>query len=110
LIFAWDEKNREHLGKHDVTPAEAEFVVENAEPPFPQHIGDGKRRVWGATNSGRMLQVIYVLKAHDQVEYDSVSSLDWVALERAPDTKIVRIIHAMDLTPEMKRLLRRRRR
>jgi uncharacterized DUF497 family protein len=52
VIFAWDETNRDHIAKHSVTPAEAEFVVENASSPFPQEIGDGKRRVWGATQAG----------------------------------------------------------
>ena len=93
-----------------MTPEEAEFVVENVRPPFPQHIGDGKRRVWGATAAGRLLQVIYVLKRHDEVAYDSVASLDWLKLQASPMAEIVLVIHAMDLTDDMKRQLRRRRR
>jgi len=110
VIFAWDQTNRDHIGKHHVTPVEAEFVVANAGPPFPQEVGDGKRRVWGPTASGRLLQVIYVLKGQSDVAYESVSPLDWEALQTARGAKIARIIHAMDLTNDMKRQLRRRRR
>jgi hypothetical protein len=42
MIFAWDEKNCEHLAKHHVSPEEAEWVVAHAQPPFPSQIGDGK--------------------------------------------------------------------
>jgi uncharacterized DUF497 family protein len=109
LIFAWDQNNSSHIAKHGVTPREAEFVVENASPPFPDDVGDGKRRVWGPTSRRRMLQVIYVLKKQSEVSFKSVSPLDWAALQKSPDVKIVRIIHAMDLTDTMNRQLRRRR-
>jgi len=110
VIFAWDESNRDHVSKHGVTPAEAQFVVENAVPPFPQEVGEGKRRVWGKTTAGRWLQVVYVLKRQSDVEFESIVSLDWTTLQTMPDAKIARVIHAMDLTREMKRQLRRRRR
>ena len=106
MIFAWDETNRDHIAKHRVTPMEAEFVVENATPPFPQELGDGKRRAWGPTNSGRLLQVIYVLKEQDDVPFEAIDPLDWVELQGMPDVKIARVIHAMDLTTNMKRQLR----
>jgi len=109
LIFAWDETNRDHIAKHDVTPTEARFVVENAKPPFPQELGDGKRRVWGPTMDGRLLQVIYVLKKQDDVPFESINPLDWAELDGMPDAKIARVIHAMDLTIDMKRQMRRRR-
>ncbi len=110
MIYAWDERNREHIANHGVTPAEAQFVVDGAMSPFPQELGDGKRRVWGATAAGRLLQIIYVLKKQDEVAFESVDPLDWTALQRKPEAKITRIIHAMDLTPNMKRQLRRGRR
>jgi uncharacterized DUF497 family protein len=110
VIFAWDETNREHIATHGVTPAEAQFVVEHAAPPFPQDVGDGKRRVWGQTEEGRWLQVIYVLKKQDDVAFESVDPVDWEQLQEMPRAKIGRVIHAMDLTPDMKRQLRRRRR
>jgi uncharacterized DUF497 family protein len=110
LFFAWDDANRDHIAKHGVAPIEAEFVVENATQPFPQHIGDGKRRVWGATREGRMLQVIYVLKKQEDVQFESVAVLDWIQLESDPQTRIGRVIHAMELTTDMKRRLRKLRR
>ena len=110
MIFAWDETNREHVAKHGVSPTEARFVVENASSPFPQELGEGKRRVWGATAAGRLLQVIYVLKKQDDVSFESVDPHDWAMLQGNPNAKIARVIHAMDLTPDMKRQLRRRRR
>jgi hypothetical protein len=111
LIFAWDEINRGHIAKHGVAPVDAEYIVENASPPFPQDVGDGKRRVWGKTPSGlTMLQVIYVLKRQHEVKFGSVSPLDWASLQENPNARIVRIIHAMELTESMKRQLNRRRR
>jgi hypothetical protein len=110
VIFAWDEMNRDHIAEHNVTPDEAMFVIENARSPFPQEVGDGKRRVWGATMADRWLQVIYVLKNQDEIAFESVDPLDWAKLQDAPGAKIVRVIHAMDLTADMKRQLRRRRR
>jgi len=110
VLFAWDETNRGHVNKHGVTPVEAEFVVERAKPPFPQGLGDGKRRVWGATAQGRLLQVIYVLKKQSEVALESMDALDWAILQGKPDVKIARVIHAMDLTANMKRQPRRRRR
>jgi uncharacterized DUF497 family protein len=110
LIFAWDEKNRDHISEHNVTPDEAQFVVENAEIPFPQDLGDERLLVWGPTAQGRLLQVIFVLKRQDQVEYRSVALKDWMALESTPEAKIARVIHAMELTTNLKRKFRRRRR
>jgi hypothetical protein len=66
--------------------------------------------VWGPTAGGRLLQVIYVLKKQSEVTFDAVEALDWTKLQNEPDARIVRIIHAMELTTDMKRQLRRRRR
>jgi uncharacterized DUF497 family protein len=110
LIFAWDQNNRDHIAEHGVKPVEAEFVVQNAAIPYPENLGDQKWLVWGPTAGGRLLQVVFVLKAQDEVEFGAVALLDWLALESTTSTKITRVIHAMELTPDMKRLLRRRRR
>jgi uncharacterized DUF497 family protein len=110
VIFAWDTENREHIGRHAVTPEEAEYVVDHAKPPFPQNVGDDKIRVWGRTEEGRFLQVIYVLKSQSAVDYDSIDPLGWAALAADSRARVARIIHAMDLTDDMKRQLRRRRR
>lgn len=107
MIFAWDDENIDHTSRHAVTPAEAEYIVERADPPFPQKVGGGKIRVWGRTAKGRLLQVIYVLKCQSAVAYGSIEPLDWAALEDDPNAKIVRVIHAMELTDDMKRQFRR---
>ena len=54
--------------------------------------------------------MIYVLKGPNDVEYESLSIADWMSVEQGKVDEIVRVIHAMDLTPAMKRQLRRSRR
>jgi uncharacterized DUF497 family protein len=107
MIFAWDNQNRDHIATHAVTPEEAKYVVDHAKPPFPQDVGDDKFRVWGRTRDGRYLQVIYVLKSQSQVSYESIDAIEWELLARDPRAKVARIIHAMDLTDDMKRQFRR---
>jgi len=108
MIFSWDDLNREHIAEHRVNPEEAEQVVRNAEPPFPQTIEDDKLVVWGATESGRFLQVIYVFKRPDEVTYESLAVEDWMSIEAGSAAMVIRVIHAMDLTPRMKGQLRKR--
>jgi uncharacterized DUF497 family protein len=110
MIFSWDDRNRDHIAKHGVRPPEAEFVVEHAEPPFPETIEGDKFVVWGPTEADRYLQVIYVLKAPADIAYESVAALDWMEIESGGIEKIARIIHAMELTQRMKKRLRKRRR
>jgi uncharacterized DUF497 family protein len=110
VIFAWDDENRDHIARHGVTPLEAEYIVEHAEPPFPQNVGRGKFRVWGRTQSGRILQVIYVLKAQHEISYESIDAVEWSLLADDPQAKVVRVIHAMPLTDDMRRQYRRLRR
>jgi len=110
MVFSWDDANRDHIAKHAVTPEEAEYVVANAESPFPQTIEDDKLLVWGATESGRYLQVIYVLKDPGEVSYESLAVEDWMAVEAGEVALVIRVIHAMELTSRMKRQLRKRRR
>jgi uncharacterized DUF497 family protein len=110
MIFAWDETNLLHIAKHKVSPEEAQEVVAGAKPPFPHEVGNEKLVVWGQTGSGRYLQVIFVLKPPQLVEYESVLLEDWLEIESEGIGEIVRIIHAMDLTPDMKKRLRKRRR
>jgi uncharacterized DUF497 family protein len=110
MVFWWDDVNRDHIARHGVSPHEAEDVVCNAEDPFPQTIEDDKLVVWGATQSGRFLQVIYVLKTPDEVSYESLAVEDWMDVESGEVVVVIRVIHAMDLTPRMKQQLRKRRR
>lgn len=109
MVFAWDDLSREHIAKHGVSPEEAEAVVRGAEEPFPQGIEDDKFVVWGATEAGRRLQVIFVLKTPDEVSYESLAVEDWMSIEAGEMAEVIRVIHAMDLTSRMKRGLRKRR-
>lgn len=110
MVFSWDDVNREHIARHRVTSEEAEDVVRNAESPFPETIEDDKFVVWGSTESGRYLQVIYVLKTPDEIGYESLTVEDWMGVEAGEITVVIRVIHAMDLTARMKRNLRKRKR
>jgi len=110
VIFSWDDVNRDHIARHAVSPEEAETVVRGAASRYPQTIEDDKLVVWGATDAGRLLQVIYVLKSPDELSYESLAVEDWMAIEAGEASVVIRVIHAMDLTPRMKRLHRRRRR
>ena len=60
MEFRWNEWNLDHIAVHGVTPEEAERVVENAEPPYPEGREDGKLLVIGRSDGGRWMQVIYV--------------------------------------------------
>jgi hypothetical protein len=111
MISLWSRRNEEHIGKHHVTPAEADEVVGNARRPYPQVVGDDKRVVWGRTSAGRFLQVIFVYVAVDGVRLDEYERLRFderQALEEGEEA--IRVIHARDLTEPEKRHLRRRRR
>lgn len=110
MVFAWDDTNRLHLQKHSVSPEEAQEIVTRVQPPYPMEIGDDKLVVWGQTEHGRYLQIIYVLKKPQEVAYESLTMEDWLDIESGEVTEIVRIIHAMELTPAMKRLFNKRRR
>src|SRR4051812_38677077 len=101
MVFAWDDLNREHIAEHGVSPEEAEEVVRSAENPFPQGIEDDRFVVWGPTEAGRHLQVIFVLKTPDEVPYESLAIEDWMAVEAGEVAEVIRVIHAMDLTPRM---------
>ena len=67
MEFRWNEWNVEHIGRHGITPAEAEEVVEWAKRPYPLHREDDKWLAWGRSVGGRLLQVVYVLDEDDEV-------------------------------------------
>jgi uncharacterized DUF497 family protein len=58
--FRWNEWNLEHATKHGVAVEEIEAVVESSQPPYPQHVGEGKWLVVGQSPGGRFIQVLYV--------------------------------------------------
>jgi uncharacterized DUF497 family protein len=86
MQFRWIDWNRDHIAEHGVETEEAEMVVRNAKPPFPEEIGDEKVIVKGRGIGGRFLQVIYLVD---------------------PDDTIF-VIHARPLTEREKKQLRRR--
>ena len=86
MELRWIEWNIDKVVDHGVTPEEAESVVERAADPYPQHRED-KFLVWGATQAGRLLQVVFLLGEDD----------------------CVFIIHARPLTEGEKRRRRRQR-
>jgi uncharacterized DUF497 family protein len=86
--FRWNGWNIEHIAEHDVNPVEAEYVVNHARAPWPEKLANDKWRVWGQTNDGRCLQVVYVFD---------------------PDATVF-VIHARELSKVEKRRFRRRRR
>lgn len=65
-MFVWVSANVQHIGKHDVSTDEAEYIVRHAQMPWPEETGDAKLRVWGQTADGRYLQVVYFLPADEQ--------------------------------------------
>ena len=67
MQFRWIAWNRDHVAEHGVEPEEAETVIRQAEPPFPQQVGDDRLLVMGRGQGGRFLQVVYVLEPDDAV-------------------------------------------
>src|SRR5687767_7266125 len=103
----WDRANTEHIRKHDVTKAEAEFVLNHAAPPFPDELGEGKYVVRGQTAAGRYLQVIFVYKSPGELDYLSLTLEELIAFE--DDAPMAYVVHARDLTEREKRRLSKRR-
>jgi uncharacterized DUF497 family protein len=86
--FRWNGWNLDHATRHGVSPTEAEHVVANARPPYPQYRGDGKWLVIGRGFAGAPVQVVYVVDADGTIY----------------------VIHARPLTDTERRRHRRRRR
>ncbi len=85
--FRWNAWNVDHIAEHGITPDEAEYVVNRAEPPFPREQGD-RYLVQGQTEQGWYIQVAYVIDP----------------------PPLVFVIHARPLTEREKRRYRRQRR
>src|SRR5665213_2886056 len=81
MLFSWDDWNIDHIAKHNVKPSEAEYIVRHAASPFPREMGDEKYKVWGQTADGRYLQVVLVYRSDDEVDYESLSLTDLLAVE-----------------------------
>jgi hypothetical protein len=106
LLFAWEDWNLAHIARHGIGRKEAEYVVRHARPPWPDGKGDDKLLVWGPAESGELLQVIFVFKRPDELEFDALDIEQWADVR--DDDQIVYVIHAMPLTDAMKKQLRRR--
>ncbi len=61
MEFRWNDWNLDHTSQHGVDPEEAEWVVENAQTPYPRRIREDKWLVWGRGRGGRLVQVIYLI-------------------------------------------------
>jgi uncharacterized DUF497 family protein len=104
--FHWDDWNKDHIAKHSVTEAEAEFVVRRAKPPYPRKIGGGKFLVWGPTEHRRVLQVIFVHRKAEAIPYERLTLRQAAELEESSG-ELAYIIHARDLTETEKAQFRR---
>ena len=107
MIFAWDDWNTKHVRKHGSNRADTEYVVRNARNPFPREIGDDKYLVWGRTRSGRYLQVIFVIKLPEDLEFESLSMLDWTAIIDSGAAAAVYVCHAMPMSARQIRQYRK---
>jgi uncharacterized DUF497 family protein len=85
--FRWNAWNSDHIARHGISEAEAEWVVCRPRAPYPQKAGAGKYLVRGPTETGAYIQVIYIFDPDD----------------------VVYVIHARPLTQREKRRYRRRR-
>ncbi len=60
-MFIWDDENIEHIGAHNVEPEEAEeAMTDQFRIKFDAH--SGKKGYIGATEEGRRLVVIFVVR------------------------------------------------
>lgn len=64
MDFRWNAWNLEHIGRHGVSPQEAEQVVRGGQPRYR---ADGKYLVQARGSGGRWLQVVYVLDDDSRV-------------------------------------------
>jgi hypothetical protein len=97
IVFAWDDWNKAHVTKHGSNASEAQYIIEHAKDPFPREIGDEKYLVWGKSPSGGFLQVVFVFKLPEDLEFTSLTLLGWSALIDYGGTVAIYVIHAMPL-------------
>lgn len=73
MEFDWDKENTEHLGRHDIAPAEAEevllgdFIYKGSS--FVE--GEERHKALGETHRGRILFIIWVVR--DETLRDDVN-------------------------------------
>ena len=86
--FRWNDANVEHIDRHNITPTEAEYVVNHPFRGYPRAMEDDKYLAKGQTAQGHYIQVIYL--------FDPPG--------------VVYVIHARAMTVNERRSLNRRRR
>jgi uncharacterized protein len=60
----WDASNTEHLGRHRITPQEAEEAVllDSLEPDLQRRSGEARVLCFGRTAAGRLLTIVYTMR------------------------------------------------
>lgn len=61
LEFEWDDANRNHLARHEISPEEAEqaVTIDPLDADVQQHASEPRILCFGRTKSGRLLTVLY---------------------------------------------------
>ena len=61
MEFDWDDENRRHIARHDITPEEAEDAVLIEPLEAAVQYGETEDRIlcFGRTKAGRLLTVLY---------------------------------------------------
>ena len=79
--FDWDEANRKHLAAHQVTPAEFEQVMHSDPVDIGMELigGEERYRSVGMTVRGRLLTVVWTMRAGKLRAVTVVSSSVWVS-------------------------------
>lgn len=111
MTFAWDDWNVEHLAKHNVSPAEAEYVVKRARKPMEagtDQFGDMRYLVMGQTDTGRYLRVAFVFKSIADVDPEFLSLEEMVDVSTGDVEAIAYVIHAQELDDRQKKRFRKR--
>jgi uncharacterized DUF497 family protein len=64
LAFEWDDANLDHIARHQVSPEEAEQLIESDPLDIEAETVDGEERTTsiGCTNRGRFLVVVTTLR------------------------------------------------
>jgi uncharacterized DUF497 family protein len=64
-MFLWDSASIPHIARHNITPEEAEQVVENDPLDIERQLRDGEERMLhlGETFAGRVLFVVVTVRA-----------------------------------------------
>ena len=67
MPFLWDTGNIDHIARHDISPEEAEQVVENDPFDIARYLRNGEERLnqVGETDAGRVLVVVTTQRGED---------------------------------------------